>query len=102
MKDGDFAGSSFRFWAAPVYHLEYAGIGAGFYASSWGPLPFAFGRVPPEIVSVYVWKPAAPARRQKNKRILRQPACKKDFARSCACRKLRGRRVSIVMRAGFR
>ncbi len=24
-------------------------LGAGFYASVWGPLPFAFGRVPPEI-----------------------------------------------------
>ena len=27
--------------------------GAGFYASVWGPLPFAFGRVPPEDVAVY-------------------------------------------------
>jgi 4-amino-4-deoxy-L-arabinose transferase-like glycosyltransferase len=32
-------------------------MGAGFYASVWGPLPFAFGRVPPENVSVYVLKP---------------------------------------------
>ncbi len=31
-------------------------MGAGFYASVWGPLPFVFGRVPPEGVSVYVWK----------------------------------------------
>jgi hypothetical protein len=23
-------------------------LGAGFYASVWGPLPFAFGEVPPE------------------------------------------------------
>ena len=30
--------------------------GAGFYASVWGPLPFAFGRVPPEGASVYVLK----------------------------------------------
>jgi hypothetical protein len=36
-------------------------IGAGFYASSWGPLPFAVGRTRPEIVSVYVLEPAAPA-----------------------------------------
>ena len=36
-------------------------IGAGFYASSWGPLPFAVGRTQPEIVSVYVWQPAVPA-----------------------------------------
>jgi len=32
-------------------------MGAGFYASVWGPLPFAFGRVPPETVSVYILKP---------------------------------------------
>ena len=25
------------------------GLGAGFYSSNWGPLPFAFGRVPPEV-----------------------------------------------------
>jgi hypothetical protein len=31
--------------------------GAGFYASAWGPLPFAFGDVPVESVSVYVLKP---------------------------------------------
>jgi len=31
-------------------------VGAGFYASLRGPLPFAFGRVPPEIVSVYILK----------------------------------------------
>jgi 4-amino-4-deoxy-L-arabinose transferase-like glycosyltransferase len=30
--------------------------GAGFYSSVWGPLPFAFGRVPAESVSVYVLK----------------------------------------------
>jgi 4-amino-4-deoxy-L-arabinose transferase-like glycosyltransferase len=29
-------------------------VGAGFYASLWGPLPFAVGRVPPETVLVYV------------------------------------------------
>ena len=28
-------------------------IGAGFYSSVWGPLPFAFGRVPPQRVDVY-------------------------------------------------
>jgi 4-amino-4-deoxy-L-arabinose transferase-like glycosyltransferase len=27
--------------------------GAGFYASMWGPLPFAFGRAPPERVFIY-------------------------------------------------
>jgi len=30
--------------------------GAGFYGSLWGPLPFAFGGVPPESVFVYVLK----------------------------------------------
>lgn len=29
------------------------GIGAGFYSSIWGPLPFAFGYVPPQRVDVY-------------------------------------------------
>ena len=32
-------------------------MGAGFYASILGPLPFALGRVPPESVSVYILKP---------------------------------------------
>ena len=57
MKDlvlqGTFSGSGprwFSTWNTP--------IGAGFYASSWGPLPFAVGRARPEIVSVYVWEPA--------------------------------------------
>jgi len=36
-------------------------LGAGFYASVWGPLPFAFGRVPPEVVFVYVFGPLPPA-----------------------------------------
>jgi hypothetical protein len=34
--------------------------GAGFYASVWGPLPFVFGRVPPEVVFVYDFGPLAP------------------------------------------
>jgi 4-amino-4-deoxy-L-arabinose transferase-like glycosyltransferase len=34
-------------------------VGAGFYSSVPGPLPFAFGQVPPENVVVYVWKIAA-------------------------------------------
>jgi hypothetical protein len=28
-------------------------VGAGFYASVWGPLPFAFASVPPEKVTIY-------------------------------------------------
>src|SRR5208282_1984593 len=35
-------------------------LGAGFYASVWGPLPFVFGHVPPESVSVYDFGPPAP------------------------------------------
>lgn len=35
--------------------------GAGFYASAWGPLPFAFGRVPPESASLYVLRPPDPS-----------------------------------------
>ena len=34
--------------------------GGGFYAAGYGPLPFAFGKVSPEIATVYVWK-APPA-----------------------------------------
>lgn len=34
-------------------------VGAGFYASTMGPLPYAFGRVPPERVSVYTLHPPA-------------------------------------------
>jgi 4-amino-4-deoxy-L-arabinose transferase-like glycosyltransferase len=35
-------------------------VGAGFYSSTWGPLPFAFGAVPPEIYFVYA-SPASDA-----------------------------------------
>jgi hypothetical protein len=35
-------------------------VGAGFYASAWGPLPFAFGDVPPETVLVYVLGSTSP------------------------------------------
>ena len=31
-------------------------VGAGFYSSFFGPLPFAFGRVPPEQLTAYVLK----------------------------------------------
>jgi 4-amino-4-deoxy-L-arabinose transferase-like glycosyltransferase len=36
----------------PIATMEQAS-GAGFYSSVWGPLPFAFGHVPPEYVRVY-------------------------------------------------
>ncbi|HWF19432.1 MAG TPA: glycosyltransferase family 39 protein [Verrucomicrobiae bacterium] len=40
-------------------------IGAGFYSSIWGPVPFAFGNVPPETVRIYVIDvPQAPATHQ--------------------------------------
>ena len=32
--------------------------GAGFYASAWGPLPFAFGRIPPQSVTVFAYDPS--------------------------------------------
>jgi hypothetical protein len=35
-------------------------VGAGFYSSVPGPLPFVFGQVPPEEVAVYSWKIASP------------------------------------------
>ncbi len=34
-------------------------VGAGFYASVWGPLPFSFASVPPEKVTVYRLVPTA-------------------------------------------
>jgi len=42
-------------------------VGAGFYASVWGPLPFVFGHVPPEGVSVYDFGPPAPTPSQSTK-----------------------------------
>jgi hypothetical protein len=42
-------------------------MGAGFYASLWGPLPFVFGRVPPESVSVYDFGPLVPTPSQSPK-----------------------------------
>jgi hypothetical protein len=32
--------------------------GAGFYASLWGPLPFAFGPVPPQTVTIFAYDPS--------------------------------------------
>jgi hypothetical protein len=40
--------------AGPVWLATMSGpIGAGFYSSTWGPLPFAFGAAPPETYLVY-------------------------------------------------
>jgi len=33
-------------------------IGAGFYASLWGPLPFAFGVVPEQTVTIFAYDPS--------------------------------------------
>ncbi len=33
----------------------HASVGAGFYSDIWGPLPFAFGPVPPEKYTVYLF-----------------------------------------------
>ncbi len=46
-------------WSTPA--------GAGFFAAAEGPLPFAFGHVPPEKVFVYALKPPAPTSTQKPK-----------------------------------
>jgi hypothetical protein len=32
-------------------------LGAGFYASVWGPLPFAFGSPSPLMVTVFAYDP---------------------------------------------
>jgi 4-amino-4-deoxy-L-arabinose transferase-like glycosyltransferase len=37
----------------PWFATHNASVGAGFYSSFWGPLPFAFGSVPPERVFAY-------------------------------------------------
>jgi hypothetical protein len=37
----------------PWFATHNATVGAGFYSSFWGPLPFAFGYVPPERVFAY-------------------------------------------------
>jgi 4-amino-4-deoxy-L-arabinose transferase-like glycosyltransferase len=46
-------------WSTPA--------GAGFFAAAEGPLPFAFGHVPPETVFVYALKSPAPASTQNPK-----------------------------------
>jgi hypothetical protein len=46
-------------WSAPA--------GAGFFAAAEGPLPFAFGHVPPENVFVYALKSLAPTSTQNPK-----------------------------------
>jgi hypothetical protein len=46
-------------WSVPA--------GAGFFAAAGGPLPFAFGHVPPENVFVYALKSPAPASTQNPK-----------------------------------
>jgi 4-amino-4-deoxy-L-arabinose transferase-like glycosyltransferase len=38
---------------SPWLSTMQASVGAGFYAADWGPLPFAFGRVRPEVYSVF-------------------------------------------------
>ncbi len=42
-------------------------LGAGFYSSILSPLPFAFGEVPPEVVSVYMVKTPPPTTPLKSK-----------------------------------
>lgn len=38
----------------------HTAVGAGFYSSYFGPLPFAFGQAPAEAICVYELKPVAP------------------------------------------
>jgi hypothetical protein len=40
----------------PWFATHNQHVGAGFYSSNWGPLPFAIGPVPPQQVSVYALK----------------------------------------------
>ena len=52
--------------ATPLDVLTFSGLeplatwnvnaGAGFYAAVYGPVPFVFGAIPPERVSIYAWK----------------------------------------------
>jgi len=49
----------FNMPAYPWFATHNRAIGAGFYSSGWGPLPFAFGHVPPENVFVYEFIPEA-------------------------------------------
>jgi hypothetical protein len=53
-------------WAKPIDAIDVPlpwlatmnlQVGAGFYADVFGPLPFAFGRVPPERFTVYKVSP---------------------------------------------
>lgn len=44
----------------PLATMDEA-TGAGFYSSVWGPLPFTFGRVPPQRVRVYQLRQASVA-----------------------------------------
>ena len=54
MLDHEVALSGFPWFATMNSH-----VGAGLYSSFWGPLPFAFGSVPAERVSVYTLKDMA-------------------------------------------
>ncbi len=43
--------------ACPILTTMHAAVGAGFYASVWGPLPFVFGAIPAERYDVLVLSP---------------------------------------------
>jgi len=53
--------SEFSFHDFPWFATFNLNVGAGFYSSFWGPLPFSFGSVPPQRVLVYTVKPPAEA-----------------------------------------
>jgi 4-amino-4-deoxy-L-arabinose transferase-like glycosyltransferase len=44
----------------PILTTMQSAVGAGFYASAWGPLPFAFGAVPPERYDIITMVYAPP------------------------------------------
>ena len=51
--------SEVSFHNFPWFATLNLNVGAGFYSSFWGPLPFGFGSIPPQKVAVYVVKQPA-------------------------------------------
>jgi hypothetical protein len=53
--------------ACPWLTTMHYAAGAGFYAESWGPLPFAFAVVPPEQCTIEEFTAPAPLKLKKKK-----------------------------------
>jgi hypothetical protein len=60
LRPPDVPGEELDFPGPRLLTTMNANLGAGFYTSQAGPLPFAFGQVPPEIVRVFRWESAPP------------------------------------------